>query len=159
MKKLIQSILVLSILGILSITNTEARSFVAEGQHSAAVSPFALEQQDPQADKQALREAKKREKAQAKLEKERAKAQKERERAVKRLEKAQKKVSSLERKVASQSRKVERLKNSFYVKLNRGRLTDIDEQKEKIKISKEELKLRELERDLQKAIEDAGRLR
>lgn len=171
MKRNIQSLLMLGVFMWVSVASVQGQTSIRESGVPAAMAHAVHQpQQDEktlareakqraQAEQRAAREANQRERALAKQEKQRLKAQKQREKALKRLDKAQKKVTSLENRVSKQTRKVDNMKNKFYVKLNRGRLSDIDEQKERIKINKQELKLRELELDLERAIGQAGRLR
>ena len=133
----------------------------------------SLKQEPKQTDLEAKKAADKAEKERLKIEKAKNKRQKEIEKQAKRLEKQQKerekaqkkyekavsKADKLESNIKKQISKIDKMQNNLDKKINKGKIEDIAREKEIIKISKEQIKLKELERDFEKAKNEVKKLR
>lgn len=107
----------------------------------------------------AEKELQKRQKQVEKQAKKLEKQQKAREKAAKKYDKALKKANKLESNIKKQASKIEKMEDALDKKIRRNRISDIDREKEIIKISKQQIKLKELERDFEKAERDVKKLR
>ena len=108
---------------------------------------------------------KKAEKEGAKAEKVRDKAENEKEDAARKIEKEQNKIAKADKSIEKLNRKIDKAEKDFdkmQTKLDkatvRGKLSEVEIQQDKIKLSKKLLQVKELEADLVEAQEKLGKL-
>lgn len=131
------------------------RRKVERNEADAKKAAAKIEKKRIKAEKAAAKREKEIEKQAKRLEKE----QKAREKAANKYDKAVKKAESIEKKLDKQKSKVEKMEDALDKKIRRNRISDLDREKEIIKISKEQIKIIEIERDLQKANNSIRKLR
>lgn len=129
---------------------TEQQKLQDESKAAIEVSRNAaakIEKERIKAEKAATKREKEIKKQAKKLEKE----QKARKKAANKYDKAVKKAVSIEKKLDMQKSKVEKMEDALDKKIRRNRISDLEREKEIIKISKAQIKIFEIERDLEKA--------
>lgn len=139
-----------------AIPTSEKKPVLTE-QQMAEIQKTTLENQKKaeKAKADALAEAKKVEKEQRKLEKEQRRFEKEQDR----ISDAEKKVIKTKERINKEKGRLEKMTSKLEKDKRKGKLTDIEIEKENIKISKKVIYIKELQEDLDKTEKKLNKLR